>query len=40
MGNSENPQDEWHKAIIDSVRKVTHITEPNSNGDILGEKIS
>jgi len=40
VGNSENPQDEWSKAIIDSVRQVTHITKPDTKDEIIGVKIS
>jgi hypothetical protein len=39
VGDSENPQPEFQKAIIDSVRKVTHIAAPDENGNIIGEKI-
>ena len=37
IGNSQNSKPEFYKAIIDSVRKVTHITEADSNGFIIGE---
>lgn len=40
VGDSENPQHEWSKAIIDAVRKITHITPPDSNGAICGETIT
>merc|ERR1712086_479810 len=40
VGNSENPQHEWAKAIIDEVRPITHITEPDTKGEIIGVKIS
>lgn len=39
VGDSENPQKEWSKAIIDKVRSVTHITAPDSNGMIIGVPI-
>eukprot|EP00744_Colponema_vietnamica_P003350 GILI01005149.1.p1 GENE.GILI01005149.1~~GILI01005149.1.p1 ORF type:complete len:323 (-),score=74.88 GILI01005149.1:92-1024(-) len=37
---SEDPQPEWHAAMIESVRKVTHIAPPDSKGDIIGIPIS
>jgi len=37
VGDSENPQAEWHTAIIDSVKKVTHIAPPDIKGQIIGE---
>lgn len=39
VGDTENPCREFQKAIIDSVRKVTHIAPPDENGKIIGEKI-
>jgi hypothetical protein len=39
VGDTENPQPEFQKAVIDSVRKVTHIAEPDESGNIIGEKI-
>lgn len=39
VGDSENPQPEFQKAIIDSVRKVTHIAAPDADGNIIGEKV-
>lgn len=39
VGNTEKPNKEFQKAIIDSVRKVTHIAPPDENGKIIGEKI-
>lgn len=39
VGDSENPCPEFQKAIIDSVRKVTHIAPPDSEGRIIGEKL-
>lgn len=39
VGDAERPQPEFQKAIIDSVRKVTHIAAPDSNGKIIGERI-
>jgi hypothetical protein len=40
VGDSENPQFEWSKAILDKVRAVTHITAPDPEGNILGVPIS
>lgn len=40
VGNSENTQDEWHKAIIDKVRGITHITKPDVKNEIIGVPIS
>lgn len=39
VGDSENPCPEFQKAIIDEVRKVTHIAPPDEKGRIIGEKI-
>jgi len=39
VGDEENPQAEFQKAIIDSVRVVTHIAPPDENGKIIGKKI-
>merc|ERR1711935_352139 len=35
-----HPQHDWHKAMIDSVREVTHIAPPDAKGNIIGEPIS
>ena len=40
VGDSENPQDEFQKTIIDAVRKVTHIAPPDQNGNIIGAPIT
>lgn len=37
--DSTNPQTEWHKAIIDGVRKVTHIAPADADGKIIGEEV-
>ena len=37
VGNSENPCPDFQKAIIDSVRKITHIAAPDSDGKLIGE---
>merc|ERR1712136_724796 len=33
VGDSEDPKDAWHKAIIDEVRKVTHIAPADEKGN-------
>ena len=40
VGDTENPQDDFQKAIIDSVRHVTHIALADSDGNIIGEPIT
>lgn len=39
VGDSENPNPDFQKAIIDSVRKVTHIAPPDENGNIIGAPL-
>lgn len=39
VGDSENPCPEFQKAIIDSVRKVTHIAPPDADGKLIGAPI-
>lgn len=34
IGDREDPKDSWHKAIIDGVRRVTHIAPADENGNI------
>lgn len=36
VGDTQKPQKEFQKAIIDSVRKVTHIAPPDEKGMIIG----
>lgn len=36
VGDTRRPHPEFQKAIIDSVRKVTHIAPPDSEGNIIG----
>ena len=36
VGDTHNPQKEFQKAIIESVRKVTHIAPADANGNIIG----
>ena len=35
IGSNLEPQHEWHKAIIDSVREVTKIAQPDVNNQIV-----
>lgn len=39
VGDTERPEPEFQKAIIDSVRKVTHIAPPDADGKIIGKQI-
>jgi hypothetical protein len=39
VGDADNPKPAFQKAVIDSVRKVTHIAPHDENGKIIGEKI-
>ncbi|MGB0894589.1 MAG: M14 family metallopeptidase [Parashewanella sp.] len=39
VGDEELPQPEFQKAIIESVRKVTHIAPPEADGQILSKPI-
>lgn len=39
VSDSTNPRAEWHKAMIDAVRRVTHIAPPDDQGEIIGEKV-
>ena len=39
VGDTENPQKEFQKAIIDSVKKVTHIAPSDKGGMIIGVPI-
>ncbi|HXH31946.1 MAG TPA: M14 family metallocarboxypeptidase [Bacteriovoracaceae bacterium] len=39
VGDVHNPQKDFQKAIIDSVRKVTHIAPPDGDGKIIGVPI-
>jgi len=40
VGDSEKPQEAWHTAMIDSVRKVTHIAPPDDKGLIIGAPLT
>jgi len=37
IGINGKEQPEWHKAMIDAVRKVTHIAPPDAGGDTLAD---
>lgn len=39
VGDSENPQPEFQKAVIDAVRPVTHIAPADEKGNIIGAKL-
>lgn len=39
VGNSEKPTPEFQKAIIDSVRRVTHIAPADDEGKIIGAPV-
>lgn len=39
VGDANNPQFEFQKAVIDSVREVTHIAPPDADGCIIGEPV-
>ncbi|MEH6348181.1 MAG: M14 family metallocarboxypeptidase [Bermanella sp.] len=40
VGDSQNPADEFQRAIIESVKKVTHIAPADANNKIIGEALS
>ena len=40
VADTANPQDGFQKAIIDAVRKVTHIAPPDGEGKIIGEVVT
>ena len=40
VGDCENPQAEFQKAIINSVREVTHIAPSDQDGKIIGQAIT
>lgn len=39
VGDSNNPVPDFQKAVIDSVRKVTHIAPPDKDGKIIGAPL-
>ncbi|AGH94460.1 M14 family metallopeptidase [Pseudobdellovibrio exovorus] len=38
VGDTANPQPEFQKAIIDRVRKVTHIAQADKDGNLIGDR--
>jgi len=40
VSDSTNPQEEWHKKLIEEVAHVTHIALPDKDGLIIGEPVS
>ena len=40
VGDTENPMPEFQKAIIDSVRKITHIAPADKEGKIIGAVVT
>ena len=39
IGNEQNPKPEFYKAIIDSVRKETHIAPPDEDNKLVGYPV-
>ncbi|TDE20594.1 DUF2817 domain-containing protein [Vibrio owensii] len=39
VGDTENPQSEFQKAVIESVAKVTHIAPADDKGEIIGSPV-
>ncbi|MCC8253695.1 M14 family metallopeptidase [Vibrio campbellii] len=39
VGDTENPQPEFQKAVIESVAKVTHIAPADDQGEIIGSPV-
>jgi hypothetical protein len=39
VGDTERPVPEFQRALIDAVRTVTHIAEPDEHGCIIGEPL-
>ena len=40
VDDTERPQPEFQKAIIDAVAKVTHIAPADANGEIIGSPVA
>lgn len=40
VGEASRPEAEFQKAIIDAVRKVTHIAAPDASGEIIGVPLA
>ena len=39
VSDSTKSQEGWNTAMIDAVKEVTHIAQPDSDGNIIGEKV-
>ena len=39
VGDTENPQREFQSAVVNSVKKITHIAQPDKDGNLIGEKL-
>eukprot|EP00322_Chrysochromulina_rotalis_P028333 CAMPEP_0115859800 /NCGR_PEP_ID=MMETSP0287-20121206/16802_1 /TAXON_ID=412157 /ORGANISM="Chrysochromulina rotalis, Strain UIO044" /LENGTH=339 /DNA_ID=CAMNT_0003314111 /DNA_START=72 /DNA_END=1091 /DNA_ORIENTATION=- len=39
VADSTNPQTGWHAAMVEAVKKVTHIAPPDANGNIIDEPV-
>ena len=40
IGDVENPQPEWHEAMINAVRPITHIAPADANNKIVGLAVA
>ena len=40
IGNKLRPAAEWHAALIDAVRQVTHIAPADENNELVGLKVA
>jgi hypothetical protein len=40
VGDTDNPVDDFQRAIITAVKQITHIAEPDHDGKLIGEKLS
>jgi hypothetical protein len=40
VSDSTQPQGDWHSAMIESVKTVTHIAPPDPDGTLIGEKMT
>ena len=40
IGDIDNPKKDWSKAILDKVKTITHISPPDTEGNIVGVPIS
>lgn len=39
VGDTERPEPDFHRSLIDAVRRVTHIAEPDAQGLVIGETL-